>query len=128
MTSLQLIQNWFIGDLNRNIPPLYSLDSKHVAFIKNRKGGQHGNQVRNKMAAFMRIVRKEALSKNVWVEKPCDWTHHSIIRMWDAISHDFITKYCQTRRKKELKWSTVYSNMSKANAFNNPRNKKSKNK
>ena len=127
MTSLQLIQNWFIGDLNRNIPPLYSLDSKHVEFMVNGKGGKRGNQVRNKMVSFMRIVEKEALLKHVWVEKQCDWTHHSVIRMWDAISQDFTTKYCQTKRKKELKWSTVYSNMSTANAFNNPRNKKNKN-
>ena len=127
MTCLQLIQNWFIGDLNRNIPPLYSLDSKHVEFMVNGKGGKRGNQVRNKMVSFMRIVEKEALLKHVWVEKQCDWTHHSVIRMWDAISQDFTTKYCQTKRKKELKWSTVYSNMSAANAFNNPRNKKNKN-
>jgi len=118
MTSLQLVQNWFIGDLNRNIPPLYALDCNHVAFLKA------GNRVRGKMVSFMKIVEREARAKDVWVDRPSDWDHGSVTNMWNAISHDFSLKYCKTKRKKELSWSTAYSNMSKANAFNNKRNKK----
>lgn len=117
MTSLQLIQNWFIGDLRRNIPPLCRLDSKNVAFLTR------GNNIRNKMVAFMRIVEQEAKEKDVWIERLGDWNHESVTRMWNAISGDFSAKYCKTKRKKELCWSTVYTKMTEANAFKNKKNK-----
>ena len=117
MTSIQIVQNWFIGDLRRNIPPLHNLDSKNVIYLTS------GNNMRNKMVAFMRIVEVEAREKDVWIERPSDWDYRSVTRMWNAISADFSAKYCQTKRKKELSWSTVYGNMSMANAFNNKRNK-----
>ena len=117
MTSLMLIQNWFIGDLNRNIPPLCILDSKNVAYFTK------GNNVRCKMAAFMRIVEAEAREKeDVWLEKLGDWEYRSITRMWNVISADFKAKYCATKRKKELSWSTVYNKMTQANALGNKRN------
>lgn len=119
MPVLMLIQNWFIGDLNRNIPPLHTLDSKHVQYLLKGKG----NKVRTKMKAFMKIVEAEAKAKDVWMEKMSDWDYTTVTRMWDAIKEDFNAKYCKTSRKKELSWSTVYDNMSKANAFNNKRNK-----
>jgi len=121
MTSLMLIQNWFIGDLNRNIPPLCTLDSKNVAYFTK------GNNVRCKMAAFMRIVEAEAREKeDVWLEKLGDWEYRSVTRMRNVISADFKAKYCATKRKKELSWSTVYNKMTQANAFGNKRNKANK--
>ena len=75
------------------------------------------------MRAFMGVVEKEARNEGVWVEKSRDWEYSSVNHMWDAIGDDFIHKYCRTKRKKELSWSTVYDNMSKANAFGNRRNK-----
>ena len=117
MTSLQLVHNWFIGDLKRNIPPLRTLNSKNVAYLKG------GNITRNKMKCFMRVVEAEARQKQVWVEKPSRWDYSAITQMWDAIKEDFLAKYGKTKRKKELAWTSVYTNMTKANAFGNRRNK-----
>ena len=69
-------------------------------------------------------IHNEARAKDVWINRPRDWDHGSVTKMWNAISHDFSLKYCKTKRAKELSWSTAYSNMSKANAFNNKRNKR----
>ena len=119
MTSLQLVQNWFIGDMRRNIPPLCNLDSKNVIHLKG------GNRTRNKMKSFMRIVEEEAREKDVWIADPSKWDYRAATKMWEAIKPDFSRKYCQTKRKRELAWSSVYANMSAANAFENSRNKKS---
>ena len=55
-----------------------------------------------------------------------NWDYQSVNRMWDAINTDFSNKYYKTKRRNELTWSTTLDNMSKANAFNNPRNKANK--
>ncbi|KAL7538978.1 hypothetical protein ACHAWF_006258 [Thalassiosira exigua] len=103
-TSLQLVQNWFIGDLKRNIPPLSTLDSKNVEYLKQ------GNHTRGKMVCFMKVIEAEAREKDVWIEKLGDWDYRSVTRMWDAIQDDFTAKYAKTRRrKKELSWTTVYN-------------------
>ena len=79
-----------------------------------------------KMVSFMRVVEAEAKEKDVWIKKVGNWDYTSTTHMWDAIKDDFTRKYCQTRRKKELSWCTVYNNMSKANVFANKRNKANK--
>eukprot|EP00986_Skeletonema_menzelii_P021425 scaffold34485_cov594-Skeletonema_menzelii.AAC.1 len=43
--------------------------------------------------------------------------------MWDAISDEFAANFCKSKRPYELAWTACYHNMSKVNAFNNPRNK-----
>ena len=117
MTTPMMIRNWFIGDMRQHIPPMCTLDSKNVMFISR------GNSLRSKMIAFMRIVEKEARAKDVWIEKISDWDNRSVTKMWDAIKADFMGKYGNTKRKKELAWTTVYNNMSKQNAFENRRKK-----
>ena len=67
MTSLQLVHNWFIGNLRQNIPPLRTLKSKNVAYIKG------GNCTRLKMKCFMSVVEDEARQKQVWVKNPSSW-------------------------------------------------------
>jgi hypothetical protein len=120
MTSLQLIQCWFIGDAKRNIPPLFALNSDNVKFFG-------GNKVRNKMVPFMGVVMKEAKAKDAWlIAGESDLNYASVNRMWDAIEDDFKAKYMNkknTKRAKELSWHTVYQKMSDANAFDNDRNK-----
>ena len=68
MTSLQLVQNRFIGDKRTNIPPLHALDSKMVNHLCSKRGNVQGNNVRTKMVAFMKIVQREAEDKDVWLE------------------------------------------------------------
>jgi len=48
--------------------------------------------------------------------------------MWETISPEFVEKYCQTNRKKEITYATVYQRMSDANAFGNSRNKRERDK
>ena len=74
MTSLQLVQNWFIGDVRRNIPPLCNLDSKNVIHLKG------GNRTRNKMKSFMRIVEEEAREKDVWIADPSKWDYRAVTK------------------------------------------------
>ncbi|KAL7550471.1 hypothetical protein ACHAWF_014861 [Thalassiosira exigua] len=119
-TSRHGMQDWFIGDLRSNIPPLCTIDSINLQHLKV------GNRVRNKMKSFMKVVERLARDKDVWLEKVSDWDYKSVTYMWDTIKEEFTNKYARTKRKKELTWSTVYNNMSNANAFGNPRNKGAK--
>ena len=125
MTPLMLVQCWLLGSGRHNIPPLAQLDSKNVAHLGRNYGG---NKMRNKMASVMRIVEKMAREKNVWVEELKDWDSLAVTKMWETISPEFTEKYCQTNRKKEITYSTVYQRMSDANAFGNSRNKKERDK
>ena len=61
----------------------------------------------------MKVVEREARAKDVWIEKASDWEYRSVTRMWDAISEDFSKKYCKTKRKKELQWTSAYNKMSR---------------
>ena len=71
----------------------------------------------------MSIIEQEATEAGVWKERWTDWDAQSLNNMWDVIKPTFESKYCKTKRKKELTWSTAYANMSKANVFKNSRNK-----
>eukprot|EP00969_Alexandrium_andersonii_P086305 3804889-Alexandrium_andersonii.AAC.1 len=73
MTPLTLTQNWLLGCVKRNIPPLATLCSKDVLHLKS------GNQQRNKMVCVMRVIKKEARDKNVWIEKLADWTPEKVM-------------------------------------------------
>lgn len=118
MGPLQLCENWLLGSERQNIPPLCMLGSKDVMHLKS------GNKQRNKMASIMRVVERMAREKNVWIEKTCDWDDVKVMNMWDAIGPEFERLYCQTKRKTQIKISTVFQRMTDANAFGNPSNKK----
>jgi len=120
MTCFQCILCWFIGDPQRNIPPLHAISSKDCRHLK------FGNSTRNKMKCFMRIVEREAREKEVWIEDMGDANEELVYHLWYAIKHDFTAKYANTKRKNELTWSTVYSRMSVENVFGNKKNKASK--
>ena len=80
MTWTQLIQNWFLGDLESNVPPLMNLNSK----IVNHCNGGSGNKMRLNMKATMRIVEVEAHAKGCWKEKE-KWTATSVKELIDSI-------------------------------------------
>lgn len=63
MGPLQLCENWLLGSERENIPPLCILDAKHVKHLPS------GVKQRNKMVAIMKVVKKMAREKNVWIEK-----------------------------------------------------------
>ena len=118
LTPFMLVECWLLGSERHNIPPLARLDSKSVYHLPG------GNKTRSKMAAVMRVVEKMAKKKRSWIGKMGDWDYDKVIKMWDDISPEFEQLYCQTKRRKQITYSTVYANMTKVNAFNNPRNKK----
>lgn len=123
MTVVQLINCWLLGDSSRNIPALGTLTSKEVRHFESKSGAKTGNRTRGKMKSVMAVVKRYAVEKNVWNEKASEWSAAKVMKMWDAISEDFTAAFCQTNRNHELSWSTIYTNMSKANAFRNQRNK-----
>ncbi len=61
-----------------------------------------------KMKAVMRIVEKMAREKNVWIEKRNGWDCVKVTKMWDTIYPEFESLYCQTKRKKQINYATVY--------------------
>ena len=67
-----------------------------------------------------------AREKHVWIEKRSDWDCVKVTKMWDTIYPEFELLYCQTKRKKQINYATVYRRMTEANAnaFHNPRNQK----
>ena len=59
MTPLQLITNWFLGNLTKDIPPYWSLDAKNVAHFK---GGVNLCQMRK----FMKVVEGHGRKVELW--------------------------------------------------------------
>lgn len=123
MVVPQFISCYLVGDVEKNIPPLGTLSSADVMHFKSKKGKSIGNKVRGKMKPFMKIVEKYAREKGVWIKNKLDWTPALVTKMWDAISDEFAANFCKSKRPYELAWTACYDNMSKVNAFNNPRNK-----
>ena len=105
MTYLQLVRNWVISNGRDNISALYALDSKIVKHLKL-------NNYHNTMKSFISIVVKFLKAKDCWIENPSDWDIMSIYKMWATINTEFIDKYCQSIRKKEMTRKTTYNNMS----------------
>ena len=114
MTWTQLIQNWFLGNQEINLPPLIDLNSKIVSHCN--KGS--GNKMRLNMKAVMRIVEIEARQKGCWIEKKNNWTAVNVQHMIDVIRVDFIKKYLGgANRQAESTWSTLYNRMSNQGVF-----------
>jgi len=123
MDPLILTQNWLLGCVKRNIPPLATLSSKDVLHLKS--GNQQRNK--NKMVCVMRVIKKEARDKNVWIEKLADWTPEKVMVMWDVVSPVLVAKYLKNvKRPKETAWSNLFKKMSDASAFDNRRKKRGK--
>jgi len=93
MTSLQLIQNWFIGNERDNILPLYALDSKMVLHLKLNKNC-------NSMKCFMGIVQKYAEGKDIWIKYPCGYDIKSVNKIWEVFKPEFTHRFCQTNHRK----------------------------
>ena len=79
------------------------------------------------MKAVTSKVKDMAKEKNTWVENKSVWDYEKVMKKWDSISPEFKVMWCRTKRKNEISYATVFG-MSKANAFNNPSNKKSRTK
>jgi hypothetical protein len=142
MTSPQLITNWLVGNKDENIPPYWSLSSVDLKHIKN------GCKKWNCMKSFMSVVEKYGRKYNAWKEIPSEWDYKHVTDLWEAIQNEFLatfvpskekgsdnTETCAMRNKKRKKttprilersWKTVYNVMSQVNAFENKKNKKSK--
>jgi len=70
------------------------------------------------MVCVMRVIKKEARDKNVWIEKLADWTPEKVMEMWDAVSPVLEAKYLRNvKRPKEAAWSNLFKKMSDAKAF-----------
>ena len=57
-----------------------------------------------------------------------DWDYDKVTKMWDAISPEFKRSIAKQKGRNRFAYSTVYRNMTDANAFNNPRNKEEREK
>ena len=112
MTSLQLVTNWLTGNIEQNIPPLFTLSCHDLRPIKN------GRKLWNKMKAVMSIVEMYARREGCWKRLMDKWTNRSvnflIETVWDKhIQPNFGAK----KRIGNLKWGTLYNKMSKKKAF-----------
>lgn len=112
MTPLQLIENWFIGDLDSNVPPLCSLDPMAVNHIKGAAGKLR------KMRRFMRFVEAMGRRNDCWgsdsktATSPVGWDVGGVKVLWEGISREMKRKYMPvSKRKGQILWSTPYNNM-----------------
>jgi len=111
MTHLQLIETWFLGDVENNIPPLCTVKKLNIKNDYNFK---------YKMKNFIKVVEAHGREKGVWIDDPKDWEPVSVDRMWGAIKEDFLKKWCKRKKhksKKILSWRSAYNKMEKARAF-----------
>ena len=110
MTPPQLIENWFIGDLQANVPPFCTLKAGDVRHIKGADGSLR------KMKRFMKFIERMGRQHNVWGDRlrdnPTGWNISNVKELWEGIQKDFKSKYMRgCKRKGELSWSTPYNNM-----------------
>ena len=70
----------------------------------------------------MSIVERDAREKEVCKECWTDWDSSSLNRILNDIKASIQSKYCKTKKKKELTWTPAYTNMSKENVFDNCQN------
>ena len=96
MTCSQLIVNCLIWSVYDNSPPLWTLISKEVKYIKN------GNRMCNMMKLFMSAVNIVAIDKLCCKYKMKYWYYISAINVWDNVQNDFNIKYVANNLRKKL--------------------------
>ena len=87
MTCSQMIVNWLLFSVSNNVPPLWTLSSMEVKYIKN------GMKMWNTMKCFMSKVKKVAIDKVCWKAKMEDWNYIISINVWDNVHNNFNIKY-----------------------------------
>jgi len=111
MTPPQLIENWFIGDIEANVPAFCTLSSKDVRHVSGGAG------VLRKMRRFMKFVEQLGRENGCWVEdriaaSPKGWNIADVKALWAGIEKDFKRKYMSGCKRKDVAaWTTPYNKM-----------------
>ena len=121
MTPPQLITNWFLGNVEGNIPPYWSLNQNNVSFLKG------GCSALRSMKSFMKIVEEYGRKNDCWKQSKSDWDYRSVNHLWSSVDASIKSDYMltrrkvgarqYTRRKREKQWKSYYNDFIKAKAF-----------
>ena len=102
MTYAQLIVNWLLGSVSKNVPPLWTLISKEVKHINN------GMILWNMMKCFMSDVKRVDIDKVCCKYKIKYWDYRSAIKIWDNVQNDFNIKYMSNTKRKISHLKKIY--------------------
>ena len=111
MTADMLIENWFIGNVSANIPPICTLNHGMVKHIQTA-----GTQLR-KMKRVMKFVEITARKNGCWdnklsIKSHKGWDMSTVKALWAGIERAFKKEYAgKNKRKDELSWTTCYNGM-----------------
>ena len=111
MTADMLIENWFIGNVSANIPPICTLNHGMVKHIRTA-----GTQLR-KMKRVMKFVEITARKNGCWdnklsIKSHKGWDMSTVKALWAGIERAFKKEYAgKNKRKDELSWTTCYNGM-----------------
>ena len=94
MTCSQLIVNWLLGSVSKNVPPPWTLISKQVKHINNSM------ILWNMMKWFMSDVKRVAIDKVCCKYKIKYWEYRSAINIWDNVKDYFNIKYISNTKRK----------------------------
>ena len=113
MTTHQLVVNWLVGNVSKNLPPYCALSIKDVSHEKRLHKPFH------EMKILMRYIECVARRQNCWVHNIQERTHQQVNNMWEKIGNKFIIDPFskKTGRKKEISWKTVYNRLALAKEF-----------
>ena len=114
MTTHQLVLNWLVGNLKKNLPPYSALSATDVSHDKRLHKPYH------EMKILMRYIECVARRQNCWVHNNKDCTNENVNNMWEEIGNRFIIDPFAKKksgRRKETSWKTVYNRLALAKEF-----------
>ena len=83
MTCCQMIVNWLLSSVSKNVPLFWDFISNKVKHIKK------GMRMQNMMKCFMSEVKRVAIQKICWKARMKYCYYMSAIRVWDNV-HNYI--------------------------------------
>lgn len=105
LTCFQLFNNWFLGNVHENIPPLRHLKHHHVGHVSG------GKDTLRKMGQFMKKIKEisATIEDITWPRSSDKVSVQDLTGLWEKIGPELFRKYGKEgqARNSELSWRTM---------------------
>ena len=118
LNVVSLIHNWYVGDTKNNVPPLKLLTPQFVGHIQTAKNPQSGKSTLRMMRSVMDVLEVCAAKEGFDTGKG-HWSAAFARDLWEKVGKKYFSQYCMKGRAGGTAWTTLYSNLSFARAFDN---------
>ena len=107
MTTNQLVLNWLVGNVKKNLPLYCALSPTNVAHNKKLRKAYH------EMKIVMRYIECIARRQNCWLHTIRDCTNENMNNMWEEIGNRFIIDPF-SKKKRETKRNILENSIQQA--------------